>query len=645
MGICIENIVMVVEIFRKAGMAFLPMCLAAVSCTMTKAVSEMAEGSVNVSMSMPEDMTAHAKESDYGSAAGTGRIVDIGLYDDGEPLIMNAIREASTGEMVATDVIPASRVVARFRNIAERNGMISMQFDIDVPPEMIGSKWKLKLSPKMETMGRMTMLEPLYITGNRYREAQMRGYERYAAFVASIITDSTRFIRIGQLEKFLERYFPETYAMKSDTSYISSPEAENLFGVSQLEALDHYTRHGLMARNENRRNASEKMFSRYVKDPVVSEGIRLDTVMAGSGGGFCYRYVQTAACSPGMRKVVVSMDGEVYAGGRKVLSLRHPDSLTFYVSSLSSLVDDTPRYRTRILTRTVYDNTSAFIDFRQGCSDVDTLLEGNSSELSRIRKCIRDISGRAGYMLDSMVVTASCSPEGEYGFNSVLAEERAASVLDYIRHDFPDSLRPRLKYGSVPENWERLMLLAGTDSLLRPELRSSILSVKMFQNKDSVETFLSSLPGYRYLREKIYPRLRSVRFEFWLHRPGQQKDTVYTTELDSAYMAGVAAIQELDYKKAVALLQPYSDYNSALACLSAGYEDAAVEILSGLRERSARAEYLAAVAFARLDQEKEAEEHYSLSIAMEPSLRFRANLDPELSPLVEKWASDDADMP
>lgn len=629
------------KLLRKTCMAILPMSLAVASCTMTRAVSEMAEGTVNVSMHMSGDITAQTEEPDYGSDAGLGRIVDTDGCDDGEPLIMNAIREMSTGEMVATDVISASRVVARFRNVAERNGIVSMEFDIDVPSEMIGSGWKLKLSPKMETMGQETLLEPLYITGSRYREAQMRGYERYAAFVASIITDSTRFIRISQLEKFLERYFPEIYAMKSDTSFISSPEAENLFGVSQLEALDHYTRHGLMARNENRRKASGMMFSRYVKDPLLSEGIRLDTVMAGSCGGLCYRYVQTAAYCPGMKKIVVSMDGEVYAGGRKVLSLGHPDSLTFYVSSLSSLVDDTPRYRTRILSRTVYDNTSAFIDFRQGCSDIDTLLEGNSSELSRVRQCIRDISGRAEYILDSMVVTASCSPEGAYALNSRLAGDRAESVLSYIRHDFPDSLRQRLKYGSVPENWDRLLLLAETDTLLQSEIRSSILSVKASQDKDSIETILSSLPGYRYLREKIYPKLRSVRFEFWLHRPGQHKDTVHTEELDSTYMAGVAAIRDLDYKKAVALLQPYSDYNSALACLSAGYEDAAVEILSGLRERSAKAEYLAAVAFARLDREKEAEQHYSRSIAMDPALRFRANLDPELSQLVKQWSADE----
>ena len=40
--------------------------------------------------------------------------------DGSEILIMKAIKDEETGEMVATDVIEAPTVTARFRNIAER---------------------------------------------------------------------------------------------------------------------------------------------------------------------------------------------------------------------------------------------------------------------------------------------------------------------------------------------------------------------------------------------------------------------------------------------------------------------------------------------------------------------------------------------
>lgn len=42
------------------------------------------------------------------------------------PIIMNAIRDSETGEMVASDVIVASKVTARFRNVAERAGYVTI---------------------------------------------------------------------------------------------------------------------------------------------------------------------------------------------------------------------------------------------------------------------------------------------------------------------------------------------------------------------------------------------------------------------------------------------------------------------------------------------------------------------------------------
>ena len=56
-----------------------------------------------------------------------------------------------------------------------------------------------------------------------------------------------------------------------------------------------------------------------------------------------------------------------------------------------------------------------------------------------------------------------------------------------------------------------------------------------------------------------------------MHRTGMQKDTTHKTELDTIYMSGLSALENLDYKEAVRLLRPYKDYNSALALMAAGY--------------------------------------------------------------------------
>jgi tetratricopeptide (TPR) repeat protein len=558
-----------------------------------------------------------------------------------EPLIMNAIRDDETGEMVATDIINASRVVARFRNVAERAGYVSIGFDVIVPEQMYDSKWQLRISPYMTIKDERTPLESVYVTGSKYRAAQMRGYERYRRFISSIITDTTKFIRLGQLEIFLKRNFPETYAMKNDSSIVSEPMAENLFGVTQQEALRHYTDKMGVRQNENRKARSGKMYKRFVKDPIVSEGIRLDTVMQSNDGDFVYRYIHTFRSEPGLRKVSISLTGVLCENGVEVAPMTFPEDITFYISSLSSLSDDRPKYRMIVLERKVFDNTKALIDFSVASFVVDTTLGDNASELARVRRCIDDVSERTEYALDSLVIIASCSPEGSFALNKKLSLNRSEAVRKYIAEYVSESWRDSLKISSMPENWDQLIKLVGSDTLLTDDVKKKILEYSEISssNPDRAEAMISKLPQYRYLREKIYPKLRSVRFDFHLHRVGMQKDTVHTTELDTVYMSGLQALKDLDYKKAVSILRPYDDYNAALAFMSADYNHSALDVLNRLDDTDARVCYLKAMVLSRLGLIDEALKYFTLSLAYEPSLQYRANLDPEMFRVVNKYKS------
>jgi hypothetical protein len=557
-----------------------------------------------------------------------------GTLSDG-PIIMNAIKDTETGEMVATDVISASKVVARFRNVAERAGYVSISFDVTVPGAMSDSQWQLKIQPLMGIQNDTVPLESIYITGEKYRAEQLRGYERYRAFLSSIITDSTDFIRIGQLEVFLERHYPETYAMKRDSSFVPAPEAENLFGVTQREALMHYSRHLKWKRNERRKERRNVMFEKYVKDPIVSEGIRLDTVLVASGGDFIYRYVHTFKSRPRLKKVTISLNGKLYEKGRCIYSFPFPDDLTFYISSLAGLVDDRPKYRSYVLERNVYDNTKAFIDFHQGRSDVDTTLGDNASELHRVLKCIDDVMSREELVLDSLVIVASCSPEGSYASNKKLSAARSESVRQYIGWYVPLEWRDSLKAAEMPENWDQLKKLVANDTLMRPSIKEKALSIMNdLDNPDAAEKKLSALPDYRYMREKLYPKLRSVSFDFHLHRVGMQKDTIHTTELDTVYMAGIEAMKQLDYKRAVTILRPYDDYNSALAFMSADYNHSALDVLGRLDDKDPKVCYLMAMVMIRLEQFDQAKKYFDLCLAYDPYMRHRANLDPEMYKLV-----------
>ena len=607
------------------------MALVLVSCSSTYRMDGIRRGMVTMGLSVPQDMQP---ERDTVESIKVDSIK--GTMSDG-PIIMNAIRDTDTGEMVATDVISASKVTARFRNVAERLGYVSIEFDISVPPGMSDSNWKLKIFPVMMIASDTTVLDPLFITGKNYRARQMRGYQRYRNFIASIISDTTDFIRVAQLEIFLKRNFPQTYKMKTDSSFVSEPQAMDLFGVTQEEALRHYTRQLMVRRNESRKARKSRMYAKYVRDPIVKEGIRLDTVLVSDQGEFTYRYVHTFRSRPRLKKVVVTLNGELYENGEKRFDLPFDEPLTYYISSLSSLADKTPKYRIIVLERMVRDNTKVLVDFQQGKAVLDTAIGDNASELRRLRKCIDDVASRNEFDLDSLVIIASCSPEGPYKTNSRLSAARSETMRKYISDYVPDEWKDRMVTAELPENWPQLKKLVASDTLIEVSVKEKIHDLMdRTRDYDLLEKKISTLSTYRYLREKIYPKLRSVSFDFYLHRVGMVKDTVHTSELDTVYMSGLRALEDLDYKEAVRILRPYADYNAALALMAADYNHTALELLNKMKDDNAKVCYLKAVLLARSRQMQEAMKYLELSIAYDQSMEYRANLDPELDELIKQ---------
>lgn len=605
-----------------------------VSCSQYRALEKIRDGQVSLNLAIAQEQVEDTVTESVIIDSIRSSLTD-------EPLIMKAIKDTETGEMVATDVIRASRVVAKFRNVAERAGYVTVSFDICVPSEMSSSEWQLKVFPYMAIQKDTVALDPVFITGEKYRGRQMRGYEKYQEFLSSIITDPNDFLRMGQLEIFLQRHFPETYAMKSDTSFIAEPMAENLFGVTQRDAFEHYRKDLKWRSNERRKGRVEEMYDKYVKDPILSEGIRLDTVLLSSDGDFIYRYNHVFRSRPMLRKVNVSLEGKMYRDGECFMHLPFPEELTFYISSLSSLTDDRLRYVMHVRQRTVYENTKALIDFAHASSEVDTLLGDNASELARVRQCVEDVYARKEFILDSLVVVASCSPEGSYSLNSRLSADRSRAVKEYISDFVPAEWKDSLKTSVMPENWDQLMRLVENDTVLSPEVRKDIVvkARRMDGGPDVLEEKLSLMPEYGYLRESLYPKLRSVSFDFHLHRADMVQDTVYTTDLDTVYMDGVQAIRDLDYRKAVTILRPYDDYNSALAFMCADYNHSAMDVLARLDDTDPRVCYLKAMVLSRLEQVDEAVKYFELALAYDPRLEYRANLDPEMYEIVKQRQS------
>ena len=624
-------------------------------CSVSGKLDSMRRNTPGITLSLPyDDRPAFGQMTQ----AVSDTIVAESAPQD-EVIIMKAVKDED-GEMVATDVISAAMVTARFRNVAERHGKVDLRFRIIVPATMRDSKWQLRFFPDLYMLGDTVSLDPVIITGLDYRRAQLRGYQQYEKFLNSIITNDSLLIRIGQLEIFLKRNLPQIYAFKSDSTFVSDEQFYSHFGVTEQDALDHYTDRFRVWRNDRRKALVGKKFQKYVKVPIVKEGLRLDTVMRSTQGDFIYDYVQTIPVRPALRKAEIALSGTIFEQDRLIYQVPPVPPLTYYISSLSTLADASERFVSQIVARSVEANTACYIAFAAGRSEVDRTLGDNEEEIGRIEENLASLARNTDFDLDSIVVTASASPEGSYASNAQLTARRSASVASFFqaylrsvydtlypaRHymlgadggdDLPRSpTAPDIRFISRnnPENWRMLDALVRNDGCLSDTDKRDYFGLASIPDPDLRERRMLSHPSYLYIRQTLYPRLRTVKFDFYLHRRGMEKDTVHTTVLDTVYMRGIQAIRDRDYKTAVSLLRPYHDYNTAIAYCSLDYNASALDILQGLDE-TPQVDYLLAIVHARMGHGRDAVEYYRRSCEADPAFIHRGNLDPEIAALMQ----------
>ena len=580
--------------------------------------------------------------------------------DGNEVLIMRAVKDEN-GEMVATDVLQAARVTARFRNVAERGGRVDLNFRIIVPEAMQDRDWQLRFYPDLFVQEDSLRLDPILITGAGYRKAQLKGYEHYRRFLDSIAADSTHFVDRFQLEMFLRRNLPAIYRYKTDSTAVSEEEFRSHYGVTERQALAHYTNQLVVRRNRWKVGRKDEMFRKYVKVPIVTEGLRLDTVIVSPEGDILYDYVQAIHVKPSLRKATVLLSGDIFEEDRRIYRVPRTEPLTFYISSISGLSDDAVRYKTLVTERRVQANTACYIDFEQGQSEIRKETGHNREEMARIEGNLRSLLQHRDFDLDSIVVTASCSPEGSYEHNRKLSMRRSESVsryFDSFLKQYRDSVRRssfsigmdetwqeekpadiRLLSRNNPENWTMLDALIREDGSLDEREKDAYARTASAGTLDLREQRLQALPSYRYIRQNLYPRLRTVRFDFRLHRKGMQKDTVHTTVIDSVYMQGLQAIRDREYEQAVTLLRPYKDYNTAVAFCALDYNASALEVLEPM-ERTDKVLYLLAILYSRRGDDRRAVESYLRACRLNPSFVHRGNLDPEIAGLIRRYGLD-----
>lgn len=634
------------------------------SCGTTKQrLKEINKGQLDsVSFNMPQKSAVPAEIQAQKFVQDTIIIKDA---EGNETFLMKAIEDEETGEMVATEVLQAATVTARFQNLAERRGKVDLEFLVTVPAGMMHEKWQFRLYPDLFVLGDSTRLEPVLITGKAYREAQLRGYERYSKFLSRIIQDDMEFLNVYQFELFLQRNIPELFAFKTDSSFVSESAFKSHYGLDEQEVVEHYINKARRKANNQLKRKRGKMQDKYIPAPIVTEGIRLDSVVTTNQGDIVYHYVQTIETRPKLKKATILLAGEIYEAEKMIYHLPEMEPLVYYISSMSSFADESiVKYLTKVIERRAEANTAYKIDFEVAKSEIKPELGENAKEIARIKENLASLMQNEVFDLDSISINATASPEGSYDLNSRLAHSRSVSVTNYftkyIKH-YKDSLERekgfsmvvgddmdetivaqekmpdiRLTPRSTPENWEDLAEYIRRDTVMTDEQKNEYFDHHDKHKPDAREAKLKNYSWYPHMKKNIYPKLRTVKFNFFLHRKGMVKDTVHTTVVDSAYTKGVWALKDMDYDTAISMLAPYNDYNTAVAYIGKDRNLSALQILEPM-EKTAPVNYLLGILYSRIGEVQKAVECYMLSVEQEPMYRHRGNLDPEISVLIKQY--------
>lgn len=491
------------------------------------------------------------------------------LQRDSNTFYLAPVDTLADGERVMALQIEQVTVVAKARTIPERNGRVVLDFIVTLPKQLLGRSRSIVITPVLHKPDESVPLEDLVIRGGRFSLLQERDYWQY--------------------ETYVERFHPDTVGR-------------------------------------------EAAFNRFVKFPYP-EDARLDSLVEGRST-ITYYYSQEVKTDEISKKMLVTLQGQVLAVDASAYRLPPSDTLSYVVSSMLSFVDTLPRYRIKVIDKFVTVEDRNYIQFFVGDTRVVDTLGDNRRQLDKITGLMQRIVEQQEFWVDTITLTAASSPEGAYAFNDRLSQGRAAALKRYLVRRYGRSIDTMLTVRWVAEDWPELTTRIRTDREIVN--RDAILElIAAEKNPDRREQAIRQRfpEDYTYIRSLIYPQLRAVNFRYNLRRKGMVKDTIHTTELDTAYARSVELLQKRKYAKALYILNDYNDRNTVVAHLSLDHNERAMELLAAM-QKDAVTEYLRAIACSRLGRKEEGRRHFLEACRRDGRMEYRGNLDPEISDLL-----------
>lgn len=522
-----------------------------------------------------------------------------------EHIVTEATKDSVTGEYITQMELSEITVVAKSKQVAERNGKINLDFIVTVPGELISNKWQVQLTPVAYKSADTLYLDRIFLSGADFAKMQRKGYMRYQAFMNSIIPDSLYLQKLFDekgyrkaLAELEEEYFQAwkheviskerwidwsdkanarfalfNYRMERnkqaiagynsileylpayrlrremDGKYIPSKwkifaegnykiRTRNITPEDSASITRRFTDYAKMAENRKRKEQAGEMYEKYVRFPY--EAARLDTVIK-EGDNFVYYYKQELPATENTKKIDLTLDGQILSKDETKTQLPPSDTITYFISSMVQFLDRSPRYKKKIITRKDEVNLRAYVTYKSGATEFSEDIGDNRAEIDKVFETIHGINYTGEFLIDSIRMTATSSPEGSADMNLFLSKGRALALKKYLalRSDDREGVDTLFRPRWIGEDWNRLHELVLADDSL--ENKAYLLRImKETDNPDNREYALRKYPAdYMRIRGKHYPLLRGVEFKFHLHRRNMLQDTIVMPVIDTTYMQAV----------------------------------------------------------------------------------------------------------
>lgn len=618
-----------------------------------------------------------------------------------EQKIMKSTTDSVTGESLATIDLKEVTVVAKSKTASERNGKVNIDFIVSVPSTLINNKWQVQLTPVLYKNTRQQELEKIFLSGADFLKMQKKGYDMYKNFIASIIPDSAymqklfdengysksiqsleeQFYQAWKNDLLSEREFIDwrdrmnrrflyfnaimennkltvegrrtwkkklpAYWMRREvdksivkSSWVNFLDPEYNISrktISKTDSMEIYNKFfdfNKMRENERKKEQIEEKYREYVRFPI--QPARLDSVIQ-NGSSFDYYYQQEIPVEENLKKMLLTLNGNILAIDKSTYSLPASDTLTFYISSIAQFIDKTTHYKTQIVNRQAQANMTAYINFEKGKSTFDEKYMNNESEITSVVDALHKLTFTGELEMDSINMTATSSPEGNKSINLQLSQQRSKSIKKYLDEVIDDNEQSsKFNPMAIGEDWVKLTgLISSSKELFH---QNEILEIiRTTGDLDERENKIKQYKAdYNYILENLYPDCRAVNFSFYLHRKDMIQDTIHTTIIDTEYMRALDDVENRQYTKALTVLEEYQDYNTAICLMSLGYDERALTILKKQPSTSDK-KYLMAILSMRLKNEGDAVRFFKESVKMDYNKLYRGELDPEINKLITTY--------